>query len=450
MTAPVVAEALHEAADDPTTWTDHPAAEAFVSALLAGVTRSSPGLASLAARLATETATDLIDWLDHVVAPVDEAALTDLGWRLDDATGLWRHPAARLPSMAVGRTISVGLGVDDVDLAAAAFGSATAVAGPSGGALRTVTLGADGGIALVAVERRSFAAGVAPTGGPAADPAWQQAVELWRTRPLGADPAGGDDPDAALAGALDRARATVDDLGRDLASAAFLHVERERWERRNAAARTTRRAHDGVGLGWANRDHHTFRSSRVHFAALLALLDVLGFERREQFHAGADAGWGAQVLEHPGTGEVVFADVDLSAAELGTDLTRPLLPAPLGPVGTWCAVHGDSVLAAGMHHLAVRCRFDDYPAVHPGIGLQPPFSELDDLRQRFTAPEPWPVDTARIRSLLDHGDLADGAAERLTSGTVPGSHLELIERRFGFKGFNQTSVSRTITDNDLR
>jgi len=129
---------------------------------------------------------------------------------------------------------------------------------------------------------------------------------------------------------------------------------------------------------------------------------------------------------------------------------RSVPPAPLGPVGTWCAVHGDSVLAAGMHHLAVRCRFDDYPTVHPGIDLQPPFSELDDLRQRFTAPDPWPVDAARVRSLLDHGDLTDAAAERLISGTVPGSHLELIERRFGFKGFNQTSVSRTITDNDLR
>jgi hypothetical protein len=450
MTAPVVAETLHDAAQDPTTWTDHPAAEALVAMLLAGATEASGRLTDLSARLASDTATDLVDWLDHIVAPVDEAALIELGWRLDGDTGLFRHPAAQLPSIATGRTIRVGLRVDDVDLTAAAFGSAAAVDGPSGGPLRTVALGEDGGIALVAVERRSYAAGLAPSDAPAAEPRWSQAVELWRARPLGTDPAVGDDPEAALAGALDRARATVDDLGADLASAAFLHVERERWEQRNSAARATRRGQDRFGLGWANRDHHTFRSSRVHFAALLALLDVLGFERREQFHAGADAGWGAQVLEHPGNGEVVFADVDLAADELGTDLTRPLPPAPLGPVGTWCAVHGDSVLAAGMHHLAVRCRFDDYPAVHPAIDLQAPFSELDDLRQRFTAPDPWPVDAGRVRSLLDHGDLTDGAADRLTTGAVPGSHLELIERRFGFKGFNQTSVSRTITDNDLR
>ena len=44
---------------------------------------------------------------------------------------------------------------------------------------------------------------------------------------------------------------------------------------------------DKLGLGWANHDHHTYRSSRRHFARLIAIFEKLGFVCRERFYAGA-------------------------------------------------------------------------------------------------------------------------------------------------------------------
>jgi hypothetical protein len=64
------------------------------------------------------------------------------------------------------------------------------------------------------------------------------------------------------------------------------------------------------------------------------------------------------VLEQPTAGIVIFADVDLSPDELLIDFAHDPLPerAELGTVGLWCALHGESFLEAGMHHL--ECTFD--------------------------------------------------------------------------------------------
>src|SRR6185369_6858652 len=100
-------------------------------------------------------------------------------------------------------------------------------------------------------------------------------------------------------------------VDRDVACQLFFEVERAYWERRNRAARLQKFRQDHLGLGWGNHDHHTFRCSRAHFAELNKFLDRLGFQKRERFYAGAEAGWGAQISEQPVTGIVVFADVDL-------------------------------------------------------------------------------------------------------------------------------------------
>ena len=52
----------------------------------------------------------------------------------------------------------------------------------------------------------------------------------------------------------------------------------------------------------------------------------MGFNLRERFYAGADAGWGAQILEHPVSRVVIFADVDITADELNTDFGITALP----------------------------------------------------------------------------------------------------------------------------
>src|SRR5262249_36677222 len=148
------------------------------------------------------------------------------------------------------------------------------------------------------------------------------------------------------------------DLGMDRACDLFFATEREYWQRRNRAARAQKARQDRLGLGWANHDHHTYRSSRDHFARLIALFEKLGFHCRERFYAGAQAGWGAQVLEQPRAGIVIFADVDLSPDELFGDFSHEPLPPrqQLGTVGLWCKLHGEALLQAGMHHL--ECQFD--------------------------------------------------------------------------------------------
>ena len=65
-------------------------------------------------------------------------------------------------------------------------------------------------------------------------------------------------------------------------------------------------------------------------------------------------------MEQPVCRFAVFADVDLSPDEVEGDFAhRPLAPrTELGTVGLWCALHGESMLGAGLHHLAGRFDFD--------------------------------------------------------------------------------------------
>src|SRR5206468_8335704 len=114
----------------------------------------------------------------------------------------------------------------------------------------------------------------------------------------------------------------IERVGPDLACHLVFEVEREYWESRNRAGRVQKARQDRLGLGWANHDHHTFRSSRRFFPRLIAMFETLGFQLRERFHAGKDAGWGAQVLEHPTTGVVIFADLDLAPEEANQDFAH--------------------------------------------------------------------------------------------------------------------------------
>ena len=67
------------------------------------------------------------------------------------------------------------------------------------------------------------------------------------------------------------------------------------------------------------------------FCPLIGSLEDLGLVCRERFYAGREAGWGAQVLEQEESQVVVFADVDLSAAEVCDDFAH----APLSPAGAF-------------------------------------------------------------------------------------------------------------------
>jgi hypothetical protein len=249
-------------------------------------------------------------------------------------------------------------------------------------------------------------------------------------------------------------RAANKDLGNDCACDLFFAAEREYWQRRNHAARVQKARQDRLGLGWANHDHHTYRSSREHFHRLVAVLEQLGFTCRERFYAGREAGWGAQVLEQAACGITVFADVDLGEDEvLGDFAHEPLKPRDeLGTVGLWCKLHGEAFLEAGLHHL--ECQFDFDAArlqlAEAGIETMAPFTDFPHLRQAFTAGEMWPVAPERIAKALKHGWINPQQADRFATAGALGSHLEILERNDGYKGFNQTGISDIIQKTDPR
>src|SRR5271168_841505 len=271
------------------------------------------------------------------------------------------------------------------------------------------------------------------------------ARDLWlgRKRSFHDDQEGFDTTEATLERVIELAGST------DLACHLVFEAEREYWQSRNTAARVQKARQDRLGLGWANHDHHTFRCSRRFFPRLMRMFTRLGFALRESFHAGPHAGWGAQVLEHPVTGIVIFADLDLAPEEATEDFAHEVLadlPRP-GTVGLWVALHGESILEAGMHHLEAQFDFDylrEGLKEDAGIDTMPPFSNFPFLRQAFTAGERWPVAKHRADRTLQLGWInADQHEKFLRDGAI-GSHLENLERREGYKGFNQQAVSSII------
>jgi hypothetical protein len=307
----------------------------------------------------------------------------------------------------------------------------------------------ENGVRLEAVERLGHRGFIVTA--PKADFAASviRARELFRTRKRDFT----DDADG-VKHALARLEEVLALVDRDAACELFFAEERRFWEARNRAARVQKRRQDTLGLGWGNHDHHTFRCSRRHFADLMEFLRQLGFEKRERYYAGAEAGWGAQILEQSIAGIVVFADVDLLPEETSVDFSSQRLPAAakLSTVGLWCGLHGDSFLQAGMHHLEARfdfTRLRDQLATE-GVNTMKPFSDFDFLRQAFTEGERWRVRASRVAALRQANLITPEQAEGFLRDGAIGSHLENLQRRGGFKGFNQKSVSAIIAATDPR
>jgi hypothetical protein len=428
-------------------WTLHPDAEALVDRIVAETTAKSPRLESLSAELAEQTSTRLQDWLDSVAGPVTVDELFAVGYRQTEHATLWRHPGAQLPAIVPADHYEVVVRVDDI----AAFGNAQArehaidptFEGSPRSGYRRVTVSDENAVRIAGIERRSWAAGVTPQTFDAREAANAAAAfDLLAERPRSLQGAEGVRQQIPVA-----ARA-VELVGADLAAAYFLEIERGYWQRHNAAGALQHARQDRLGLGWGNNDHHTFRSSRASFAPLIEFLTTLGFSLRERFYAGAEAGWGAQVIEHYGCGGVIFADLDLSEAEVNIDFAHADLPdgEHYGTVGMWCALHGESVLNAGMHHLEGQFSFDALTESLAGLGQgsMKPFSDFDHLKQAFTEAELWAVPTACLDRLVTAGHLTRERAGAIAATGAAGSHLENLARRGGFKGFNQHNVSTTM------
>lgn len=446
------------------TWQPQPRAEALVQRWVRRILDLLPAAERLSERIHSETGTRFTDWIDTIVVAANdldtEVRLIEAGFFEDDVDPApfwraWRHPGGRFPRIVqtrdAGAPEHIWLACDAVaDFCARHADSAEIIVeGAPFTPLRKARFAAEPRAELWVVER-SGATGFAPRPeDPRQTLEAAEALERFRRRrrALGSDEAG-----------FAYARTLIEDavmhVGEDRACALFFRAERETWQRRNRAARVQRARQDRLGLGWANSDHHTYRSSRASFPRLIEALEKLGFRPRERFYAGREAGWGAQVLEQPRAGVVVFADVDLSPDEVLTDFAHEPLPerSDLGTVGLWCALHGDSFLEAGLHHIACLADFEAlrHQLTGEGIPTMTPFTELSHLQQAFTEGERWLMSPERIDTLLRAGHITAQQAETFRAQGALGSHLENIQRDAGFQGFNQTGISDIITATDPR
>jgi hypothetical protein len=417
----------------------------------------------LAERMTTETGTDFFEWIDHfTLSPEEVGPLKDAGL-VEDLTDIaspatvFHHPKAMLPRVVVrtkGSTDGVpavlAIRPESLEAFVTCHGKSAVLEGGIATGLRKASVAEEGGTCLEVVERlayRGFFIQRAP------DEARAQAIgtirELWRTR----ERSFADDANGMRLAFSDQRRA-IDLVGEDLACDLFFAAERSFWESRNSAARIQKSRQDRLGLGWGNHDHHTYRCSRRLFSQAVAFFKRFGFVQRERYYAGAEAGWGAQILEQPMVGIVVFADVDLQPEETQIDFSVERLPevGKLGTVGLWCGLHGDSLLQAGMHHLEARFDFAQLrdQLGSQGITTMKPFSDFPFLKQAFTEGERWTVNPSRAKRLLAQGLITRGQYETFIEKGAIGSHLENLQRRGGFKGFNQKSVSVIIAETDPR
>jgi len=447
------------------TWQAHPDAEQYLHELYRAFGERMPLVTELEERALEAASCRLVDLIDAVVLSQSEDVVTRLerlGYReqarrCEPGRTCWGHPGAILPDLllqedAGGETripLAVRLRVASIAKLQMTLGCSAVIDGAPLAPYRRAQMAELGGQSLEAVERRYTRDHLVSETAAVSAEAYLTAFDAWACRPRRWD-----DLDAGLSATQELAEDLVSQVGPDAAAWIAFAAERVYWQQRNLTGRIQRRRQDALGLGWANHDHHTFRSSRRAFARLIRLLETFGFECREQFYAGAEAGWGAQVLEHPTCGIVIFADVDLAPEEVSGDFAhRELEPKnELGTVGLWCALHGESLLDAGLHHLAARFDFDRFreDITREGRGMLAPFSDRPILRQAFSQGERWPLPEDRLQRLANDGIVSAQQVERFRTAGAMGSHIENIQRGEGFKGFSQSSVSDIIRRTDPR
>ena len=416
----------------------------------------------LSDRMRDETGTEFYEWVDHFTLSSDHAdELRGVGLVEEDIPAprgvtVWHHPRAMMPSVLVqsegsreGVPLRLALRPEVLPDFLAKHNLSGPIEGEFGERLRRAPVAEENGLRLEAVERLGYRGFAMDRAGPRATADVIKARELFRMRQRDfADDADGVKHAFSV---LDRVLALVP---RNVACELFFAEERVFWEFRNRAARVQKRRQDMLGLGWGNHDHHTFRCSRRFFGDLVTFLMRLGLEKRERFYAGEEAGWGAQVMEAPEVGIVVFADVDLLPGEIDIDIAARPLPEmkEARTVGLWCGLHGDSFLQAGMHHLEARFDFERLrdQLASEGVTTMKPFSDFDFLKQAFTEGERWRVRPERVESLVNRGLITPAQADGFLRDGAIGSHLENLQRKGGFKGFNQKAVSAIIAATDPR
>lgn len=440
-------------------WKLYPHAENLLIQHIDTFLKNNSFACKLSSAIERDTSTRFFDWIDHMVLSEDflsVRAIKEAGFEeschIEAPTGMrvFVHPGAVFFPVLLSQInfTEVVLKPERLDHFIQVIGRNISREGDMYGSYRKAVISSQGDYILSAAERRGFR-GFLVSRKVNDTQEYRQALETFFCRQRYYE---------SLEEAMNATQKLIEDTCKKLSPArvtdAFFRAERVYWERRNRAGQIQKARQDRLGLGWGNHDHHTYRSSRENFPRLIKFFETLGFICREQFFAGEEAGWGAQLLEHPECNIVLFTDIDLLKEERDSDFTRHRLEQTSrhGTVGLWVELHGESILQAGLHHLAARFDFEKLriDLKQANINTMSPFSSFEFLKQAFTEGEIWSLDKERLDRLLEKDLITKSQHEMFLKNGALGGHLENIQRTQGFKGFNQHSVSAIIKATDPR
>ncbi len=386
---------------------------------------------------------DLIDHLRLAVVPSAKTFLEKQGFKpvpVRKLSGvLFQHPDALFPELILEEVkgekaqgiLEIALKVEDLDNLKKVRGYPGTIRGVKEGGLRKLSLDDSKGSSKVTfVERKGGKDFEEDLEGGRLEKI-QETRELFgphrdkEIRTL-------QDPDEGFRKTRDLIQEAIAQIGKDRAAYEWVRSEIRFWEGRNRAGKIQGEIQRSLGVGWANVDHITYRNSKEFYPKTIELLSLLGFQKREVLHAEE---FTAQVMEHPALGTFAFVDVDPPQKTLGT-------------VELWVRLHGESMLGAGLHHMAARYSFLKLQGAleKKGIRFRPPFSFFEDLKQAFSEGEKRRVSESHAKPLFESKKITPAQYREYTTQGALYTHLENIQRGNGFKGFNPHSVDKTLRD----
>jgi hypothetical protein len=431
-------------------WTLQPAASAALRDFIGAALEQCAPAQAFRERLLQRSGVRLLDIIDHIAA-ASEASLQTFegaGWSRVDQNWVNKNGLFPPVTRASARTI-VFLRVESVASFLAANSVEAEIEGPPHGPLRRSIAFDSGEVCFGVVERNGYPGFEVPQVPDALIRQARLHHQAFRSRPRHFSSS-----EAGMRITETLIDAAVADLGSHWSCHLWFSAEREYWMMRCSAARIQKERQDRVGIGWSNIDHHTYDSSRRHFRHTLVILQKLGYQLREMIYAGELAGWGSQVLEQPVLGDTIFADVDLAPHETDIDFAHEELPdlERHRRAGLVCALHGESMLEGGLNHVAGLFQQETLrqQLQSQGLAMMNPFSDYPHLYQELTQGELIPVDPKKVDALEAEGHLGADESENIRLNGAVLSHLENIERNFGFKGFNKIGIDDVLRVLDPR
>jgi hypothetical protein len=428
-------------------WRGQQAAQGIIENIIEECTKRSAYLLELKKNLESTTSTHFIQWIDHLEIGGSlefEEKLIDAGFIRESTTHhgcTFSHRGAKFPRISVVDEmypfLGLALRVDSIADYCSVHSIHSWIDGAPGASYRKCCILRENGLFLFLVERKQNRV-MEPSVLPGNLLVEQILLkEKWQMRPRIAH----DEIEELdyLRHAILVGEEMAASLGENEAAHIFFHGEQLTFQVKNRAFEIQKMRQDSFGLGMQNVSHMTLRSSRRHFTQALRLMEVLGFSLREKFFKGNGFGIGTFVLEQQESGLVVLLEVDISHEEVhASSIHKPFLEwAQLGEVGLWCALHGESLLQGGPHNIGIECA---PPAMESdlknwGVSCMTLPTMEHCLHESCTVGEIWKVAPFRLHNLIKRNLMSEDKAQQILALGFEGSHLTLLYRESGYKGF---------------